>query len=77
MESENINIVDINTELVHDINEAFNLRDLKDGVVLNDEDPDFCTNAETFFKVINDRKKQIQKQQPIYSSENNSEQKVA
>lgn len=77
MESENINIVDINTELVHDINEAFNLRDLEDGVVLNDEDPDFCTNAETFFKVINDRKKQIQKQQPIYSSENNSEQKVA
>ena len=77
MESENINIVDINTELVHDINEAFNLRDLEDGVVLNDEDPDFCTNAEIFFKVINDRKKQIQKQQPIYSSENNSEQKVA
>lgn len=77
MESENINIVDINTELVHDINEAFNLRDLEDGVVLNDEDPDFCTNAETFFKVINDRKKQIQKQQPICSSENNSEQKAA
>lgn len=77
MESENINIVDINTELVHDINEAFNLRDLEDGVVLNNEDPDFCTNAETFFKVINDRKKQIQKQQSICSSENNSEQKVA
>ncbi len=77
MESENINIVDINTELVHDINEAFNLRDLEDGVVLNDEDPDFCTNAETFFKVINDRKKQIQKQQSVHSSENNSEQTAA
>lgn len=48
-----------------------------DGIVMNDVDPEICVNAETFFKIINDYAKNIQKQRSVHSTEGVENKKIA
>ena len=48
-----------------------------DSIVMNDVDPEICVNAETFFKVINDYTKNIQKQRSVHSTEGVENKKIA
>lgn len=79
MKSENIieNRVKSLKDMEYVDNNTLYALDPGDGIVMNDVDPEICVNAETFFKVINDYAKSIQKQRSVHSTESVENKKIA
>ena len=61
MKSENINNTICSKDMQCEVNKILDTMETGDDIILNDVDPDFCMDAKTFFKVINDYAKSIQK----------------
>lgn len=73
----NTNIETITNDAIISVNNnCMTIQDLEDEVINPYIDPDDCIDARTLFKII-DEQKHICKQQPIHSSENNTQQKTA
>ena len=78
METKNtkINNMNCSKDMEYEVNNITDPTDMGDDMLLNDVDPDFCMDAKTFFKVINEQIN-IQKQQSVHSTESIEKQKTA